>query len=180
MDIQMPGMDGYTVTRLIRDELGLRDLPVFAVTAHARTEDREKSRLAGMAGHLVKPLDVDELLAVMANVGQAPLPCVDRAAALMVFGGDSDKLNAMLRKFVLQHGDDVAQARSCFNAQDTEGAIGLVHGLRGVASFLHVKALAGAAGVLEAALLDGPPGRIPALFDELQAAMDRLQAFLAG
>ena len=67
MDIQMPLMNGYTTTRHIRDELGLLDLPIIAVTAFARPEDREKSRLAGMAGHLVKPLDVDKLFDIVAR-----------------------------------------------------------------------------------------------------------------
>ena len=67
MDIQMPLMDGYTTTRHIRDVLGLLDLPIIAVTAFARPEDREKSRLAGMVGHMVKPLEVEKLLNIVAS-----------------------------------------------------------------------------------------------------------------
>lgn len=73
MDIQMPLMNGYTTTRHIRDELGLLDLPIIAVTAFARPEDREKSRLAGMAGHLVKPLEMDKLLEIVARTRLARL-----------------------------------------------------------------------------------------------------------
>jgi CheY-like chemotaxis protein len=62
MDIQMPVMDGYSATYQIREVLGLLDLPIIAMTAHARPQDREKSRLAGMVGHLVKPLLVEDLL----------------------------------------------------------------------------------------------------------------------
>jgi CheY-like chemotaxis protein len=65
MDIQMPVMDGYAATHQIREVLGLLDLPIIAMTAHARPQDREKSRLAGMVGHLVKPLHVEELLAIL-------------------------------------------------------------------------------------------------------------------
>ncbi|HET6718679.1 MAG TPA: response regulator, partial [Rhodocyclaceae bacterium] len=61
MDIQMPVMDGYAATRVIRDELGRAELPIIAVTAYAQTADREKSRAAGMSGHIVKPIDVDSL-----------------------------------------------------------------------------------------------------------------------
>ena len=65
MDIQMPVMDGYTATYQIREVLGLLDLPIIAMTAHARPQDREKSRLAGMVGHLVKPLQVEDLLDIL-------------------------------------------------------------------------------------------------------------------
>ncbi len=67
MDIQMPVMDGYTATYQIREVLGLLDLPIIAMTAHARPQDREKSRLAGMVGHLVKPLQVEDLLDILVH-----------------------------------------------------------------------------------------------------------------
>jgi len=67
MDIQMPVMDGYSATRQIREVLGLLDLPIIAMTAHARPQDREKSRLAGMVGHLVKPLQVEDLLDILVH-----------------------------------------------------------------------------------------------------------------
>jgi signal transduction histidine kinase/DNA-binding response OmpR family regulator len=73
MDIQMPVMDGYAATRQIREVLGLQDLPIIAMTAHARPQDHEKSRLAGMVGHLVKPLHVEDLLNILVrNAGQRP------------------------------------------------------------------------------------------------------------
>ena len=68
MDVQMPVMDGYAATKVIRSTLGLLDLPILALTAHARPEDRETTRRAGMSGHLVKPLDVKELLDAVAKV----------------------------------------------------------------------------------------------------------------
>ena len=60
MDLQMPAMDGYEATRRI---LALApDLPIVAQTAHALEEEREKCRAAGMAGHIAKPIDPDELV----------------------------------------------------------------------------------------------------------------------
>lgn len=71
LDIRMPGIDGYAVARAVREgKCGLdkRKLPIVAVTAHAMAEDREKTRSAGMNGHLVKPFDLEKLAEVMADV----------------------------------------------------------------------------------------------------------------
>jgi PAS domain S-box-containing protein len=84
MDIQMPGMDGYEATACIRNQLGLRSLPIIAMTAGALTEDREKSRRAGMIAHIAKPVDVEELMAVLARVAPSP----ERLAAGAASGGE--------------------------------------------------------------------------------------------
>jgi len=65
MDIQMPEMDGYTATRIIRkweSEQQRRKTPIVALTARAFQEDREKSLEAGCNGHLVKPIKKAALL----------------------------------------------------------------------------------------------------------------------
>ncbi len=59
MDLQMPVMDGYEATKLIR-ELN-QDIPIIALTANAMKEDIEKTKIAGMNKHLNKPIDVEKL-----------------------------------------------------------------------------------------------------------------------
>ncbi|GGH29581.1 hypothetical protein GCM10007423_17050 [Dyadobacter endophyticus] len=60
MDIQMPGMDGYTATRIIREELKLT-IPVVAMTAHAMEGEKEKCVRLGMNDHIAKPVRESEL-----------------------------------------------------------------------------------------------------------------------
>jgi CheY-like chemotaxis protein len=60
MDVQMPVMDGLTATKVIRD-LGFKDLPIVAMTAHAMSNDRLLSLEAGMNDHVNKPINVGEL-----------------------------------------------------------------------------------------------------------------------
>jgi signal transduction histidine kinase/CheY-like chemotaxis protein len=64
MDIQMPGMDGYKATQLIRMDLKL-DIPVIAMTAHAFAGEREKSLNNGMNEYIAKPIDEKELFRVI-------------------------------------------------------------------------------------------------------------------
>jgi PAS domain S-box-containing protein len=65
MDIQMPEMDGYQATGLIRAFQNKADLPIVAMTAHAMAGERDKSLLAGMNDHVTKPIDAQELFAAL-------------------------------------------------------------------------------------------------------------------
>lgn len=62
MDIQMPEMDGYQVTRLIRQQLQLADLPIVAMTANALPTDKAACFAAGMQDHIAKPFSVAEVV----------------------------------------------------------------------------------------------------------------------
>ncbi len=57
MDIQLPGMDGLTATRLLREDPGLADLKIVALTAHAMKGDEQKVLEAGCNGYISKPID---------------------------------------------------------------------------------------------------------------------------
>jgi CheY-like chemotaxis protein len=65
MDVMMPEMDGLDTTRAIRRISDHRDLPIIAVTAKAMKGDREKCIEAGAWDYLAKPVDPDELLAML-------------------------------------------------------------------------------------------------------------------
>ncbi|MBF0110842.1 MAG: response regulator [Magnetococcales bacterium] len=67
MDVQMPVMDGYAATRIIRREARFRDLPIIAMTAHALPEDRNQCLEAGMNDFIGKPIDPDLLGSVLAR-----------------------------------------------------------------------------------------------------------------
>ncbi len=59
MDLQMPVMDGYEATKLIREEN--KEIPIVALTANAMVEDIEKTKAVGMHAHLNKPIEIEKL-----------------------------------------------------------------------------------------------------------------------
>jgi CheY-like chemotaxis protein len=67
-DIGMPGEDGYDLIRKIRSRYSGKELPAAALTAFARSEDRRRAMLAGFQTHVSKPVDPDELIAVVATL----------------------------------------------------------------------------------------------------------------
>jgi CheY-like chemotaxis protein len=62
MDIQLPGMDGLTATRVIKNDSAMKDIPVVALTGYAMPEDDEKAGDAGCAGYISKPIDTRSFL----------------------------------------------------------------------------------------------------------------------
>ena len=69
MDIQMPNMDGYKATRIIRElpDRKLAQIPIFAMTANAFEEDKQNALAAGMNGHIAKPVDIEKLMEALAQ-----------------------------------------------------------------------------------------------------------------
>ena len=65
MDCQLPGIDGFEATRRIRTGLAGRRLPIIALTANARAEDRDACHAAGMDAFLTKPIRQDQLRACL-------------------------------------------------------------------------------------------------------------------
>ena len=61
MDINMPDMDGYSLTAKIKGTPGLESIPIIALTANVMRGDREKSLEAGCDGYIQKPIDIDSL-----------------------------------------------------------------------------------------------------------------------
>ena len=86
MDVQMPYMDGIEATRKIREELGLRELPIIAMTAHAMTGDREKCIEAGMNDYVSKPVNpntlVHTIMRYLDSAAGQSVPVIAKAAAM--------------------------------------------------------------------------------------------------
>ena len=67
MDLQLPGMDGYAATKIIKQDATTKDIPIVALTAYAMAGDAERAREAGCDGYITKPIDPDEFPKVVAG-----------------------------------------------------------------------------------------------------------------
>jgi len=65
MDIRLPGMDGYTITRKIKSDPQTKNIPVIAVTALALKGDRQKALQAGCDEYMSKPIDTHEIITIV-------------------------------------------------------------------------------------------------------------------
>ena len=87
MDVQMPVLNGYDATEAIR-AAGIT-LPVVAMTANVMDEDRRRAAEAGMNAHVAKPIDVEELIAIVVQLApHAVRSAGDAAAVVAVTGAD--------------------------------------------------------------------------------------------
>ena len=189
MDVQMPGMNGYEATRGIRGIPGLSGLPIIAMTANAMVSDREESRRAGMNDHLAKPIDIQEMFAVLRKAvglapdGEAPAeplasvavpedpPGIDVHDGLSRAGGQADLYLHLLNDVASAHAADADRIASALETGDTKEALQLAHALKGLAANLAVNRVAVAAGALEGVLRSGVSERQSTLVSALAASV---------
>ena len=67
LDLGLPGLSGYEVCRRLRAEPWGRTMPIVAITGWGQDDDRQRSKEAGFDGHLVKPIVLDELSALLSE-----------------------------------------------------------------------------------------------------------------
>jgi len=74
MDIRLPGISGFDVTRLLKEDNQTKAIPIIAVTAFATPGDETKAFESGCAAYITKPVNVDELLRTIGSFLPASLP----------------------------------------------------------------------------------------------------------
>lgn len=67
MDLQMPGMDGFELTRRLKADQATREIVIVALTAYAMKGDEERARAAGCDGYVAKPIDTRALPGIIAR-----------------------------------------------------------------------------------------------------------------
>ena len=208
MDIQMPEMDGLEATRRIRADNSQQQIPVVAMTAHAMASDREKSLSAGMNDHLTKPIDPDQLTAVLVKwiraegiiapqsttVTQRRTPAelvdlpttirLDTKKGLRCVGGSQAMYVQLLGEFTDQNKDAPSRLNDDLAAGRKDDATLLVHSIRGSAGTLGATTLQKLTESLENALRNDDTDTAQNLFSAFEQEMAglcaELREFLSG
>ena len=173
MDIQMPGMDGYQATHILRKDLHVKT-PIIAMTANALPSDREACIAAGMNDHIGKPFDIAELIAALlhhcgkkvsgsTNAAKSitvdtdlpPLPAgFDIAPALARLGNDRGLYAQMARRFQNDQQEILARMDQAMQQQDHASLARELHTLKGLAATLGARSLSEQAAAAETRIKD--------------------------
>ncbi|HLY59192.1 MAG TPA: PAS domain S-box protein [Terriglobia bacterium] len=144
MDVQMPEKGGFEATAAIRkrEESTGQHIPIIAMTAHAMKGDREKCLAAGMDGYVSKPIQVEELFAVIEGVlpslpfkqTESPKQAIDQAALLNRVNGDRNLLTEMAGLFLRDCPQHMTEIRQAVARRDSKALEFAAHALKGSVS----------------------------------------------
>jgi len=147
MDCQMPVLDGYRATRLIREKYG-DDLPVLAMTANVMLEDIEKAKSFGMNDVIAKPIDIGDMLhklshwlgySIKAHSHDTDKPVLLFSAMTMIsperalvrLDGDLDLYSRILDRFSSEVTESVDKLQKAIEVDDRASATLIAHSLKG-------------------------------------------------
>ena len=197
MDIQMPVMDGYEATQIIRRDSRFAQLPIIAMTAHAMASDQKKSLVAGMNDHIGKPIDPEQLfsrLMIYIKPGdrvsvnrefllkrQSPfegeldeIPYIDMRSALARVMGNRELLVRLLFDFLRDYETVAKDVREFLTQGESERGKHMLHQVKGVAGNIGANAVYEAARALELAIEPGRESDWSSLIDDFEVALQKI------
>jgi signal transduction histidine kinase/ActR/RegA family two-component response regulator len=153
-DISMPEMDGYQFTARLKADDALANIPVVALSAHAFAADVERSRQAGMAAYLTKPVRLAELTAVLQRFGvgmhaatteqnipvdTAPSPGVVQLPIddlMLMFGREHSQVRAFVERYLQCDQDDLPGLQQALSGADRPQLAALAHRMGSAALYI--------------------------------------------
>lgn len=208
MDVRMPEMDGIEATQHIRSNLLFEKIPIIAMTANARSEDREACLLAGMNDFIAKPIDPLQFFRILrkwlppvAQVASptpmpvaAAVPVITEVAESVVFlteevdmqvlsalaRHDAAKILRLVRIYRESTAPGIAQLATLEAGGDMTGLAEIAHRFKSSSRSMGVARLADVLEQLEASAKDGEAARVATLCREIELIWLRVDNQLAG
>ncbi len=206
MDVQMPEMDGWEATSIVRDPSShVRDhrIPIVAMTAHAMQGDRERCLEGGMDDYISKPVARHALAQVLSRwlppdgveQGAAQPPAyeqpsvetppdgdvvLDWEGAVDRLMGDEAFVRGIIRDFLTETPAQLQNMMICLEAADLPGVRKCAHAIKGAAATVGAEAIRCVALAAERAACDGDAHRLPELLPSLRRELDRLCEVVAS
>lgn len=197
MDMMMPVMDGMTATRLFRATEKGRRMPIVAMTANARQDDRESCIVAGMDDYISKPIDTAELQRLLRRYisGDEPKPLVhgvDELARVVsptltasdfdydfaLAGADQEVVEIIAEVFVDQWPKDRKKMALALAGEDLNPLLHVAHALKGTLAMFGAQPAVERAQGLELLAARGELAGLAECIDSLATEVDQLIAAL--
>jgi PAS domain S-box-containing protein len=197
MDLQMPVMDGFETTRMIRSDPRLRDAVVIAMTANAGRDDQAHAFAAGMNEFVTKPTSPNVLFEVIANwlrkrpapetvaaaeTPAAPEPAgmLDMAALALTFGGNPAKMRKYAFMFLDSARDGLADIGEALGRGDVERAAEIGHRMKASARAVGAMDFAYLCHLLEQLRVGGAAADAGALLARMEQLREELAEHMAA
>jgi signal transduction histidine kinase/CheY-like chemotaxis protein len=180
MDCMMPGMDGYTATRLIRGGKGPNaKAPILALTANAMRGDRERCLEAGMDDHIAKPVGFQQLEGLLARWRKPPEAPPEEPSALTFLPPEvRDEVCGIYDRETTRR---IALARAAIHAGDLVALAAVAHDVAGSSGALHVTGVAECAYQIEHGARGGVSvATLAPILDELERRFTRWREALSA
>lgn len=200
MDLQMPVLDGYEATKIIRNEHKIIDLPIIALSADAMSGTRQGTLDAGMNDYIAKPIDKSELFMTLVKwikpkkrekniielvkedeitkeMLEKYLKNIDVDNGLMHLSNNMDLYISILGKFYKNNQGFDETIIKLLEEDDRQGAVRTAHTLKGVSGSIGAKTLNYLVKNLESAIKEEKP--IEGTKSELVIVMQEMDAILS-
>ena len=186
MDVQMPVMDGLQATRLIRADPLLSGMPVLAMTANARSEDRARCLAAGMNDFLTKPMLPDRLYATLAGwlTRAQGTPAddpnvIDLSILSGAVGGDAQKVRRYATLFVQALPESMAEIEAALGRDDLPALADLGHRMKSSSRMVGAQGLAKLCESLEELRQGGTLSDARGIVEKIPLMLSRISADIA-
>ncbi|MCH8330354.1 MAG: response regulator, partial [Bacteroidetes bacterium] len=195
MDLQMPEMDGYQATNMIRNEINevKRNIPIIAMTAHAMSGEKEKCIEAGMNDYITKPFDPVKLIDLISkytyrqpssadsDVGPVTSTSEDRTVKLTgldlsmletMASGSKSFMAEMIEMGIKQMPDSATEIKEAYDSRDWASMKSMTHKLKSSLAIFGSKELTESLKKLDSILEDDVEDhRVGPLVDKISVIM---------